>query len=515
MSIRAVRRRGGTRSLLALTLAWAGASAPGCFWVDGGDPPAGAPDGGVASCPSGLTFFGECDGTRLRYCADGEEVEVECGVPGLGVGECFELDAEIGNVCGTSSGEPCFFDDGEGGTYFVFCRAPANACSVGARGSACVTAEPCTDAEVGSCRGDDALVGCRRGQPVLVECDAIGGRCGGGRCVELGEGSFCDDELFLCGSELSCVDGTCTRGAPPPPPTDAGSPGADAGVPPSGCVHRGNLWITDQGSLDAFFASGCDEVTGNVDVNGTALSALRGLDNLRVVGGELEIVNNPALVDLSALSHLERVGALIVGADDALPSLDGLESLTVVEGLLSLYSLPSLTNVRGLRNLRRVGDEIGEESIIIIRNPQLTTLAGLEHLEVANYLTVEECPSLTSLDGLRNLRTVHHQVRLVDLGMLTLGMASLEHAGGLLLRDNDSATSISFPVLHTIDGGLLLNRHDALGGFSFGALTTLTGDLTIQLNPMLSECTVDDFVAGLQAGGYAGTVRTGGNLSCP
>lgn len=491
------------------------ALAPGCFLFEN-DTDAGGSDAGPEECPPGLDFVGECDGTVVRWCDMGVLHEDECAVePDLG--ECFELNSTFGNTCGTRDGQPCFFNDGSGGTVVYYCQAPATGCSIGTA-SACADLGTCTESDVGGCAGQSAIVGCRQGQPTHIECGLLGGRCSPGEnCLDMPEGAPCGD-LLACAAGLSCVDGTCSSGPPPPPDggpppmVDAG-PRPDAGVPPPPCVWPGNLTIFNQGSLDAFRDSGCDEVAGMVVLNSTTLTRLVGLERLRVVGGELRLLNCP-LTDLRALSNLERVGGLEIVECDALPNLDGLDNLAATVKL-TLGGLGSLTNIRGLRGLREVGDEIGESSILIRGNPVLSSLQGLEGITLANYVTVDDCPSLTSLDGLRNLQTVNLVTELTALGVSSVGLSSLRQTRDLLIRDNDSASSISFPALTTVERELMVNSHDVLTSFSFPSLTSLGTGLRVQLNPVLSQCLVDTFHANLVASGFRGTTAFGGNLSCP
>jgi len=87
------------------------------------------------------------------------------------------------------------------------------------------------------------------------------------------------------------------------------------------------------------------------------LPNLSGLDNLSSVTGELQISGNPALTDLSGLEGLISITENLIigywypGGNTVLSSLEGLNNLWVVGGEIEIEQNPALTSLAGLDNI--------------------------------------------------------------------------------------------------------------------------------------------------------------------
>jgi len=186
-----------------------------------------------------VTFEGECNGQLLRYCDEGDLIEVDCadGVTDGGY-VCSLISIDYGYNCAAPAGAECIFEDEQEGVYADFCTGMQAGCLVSGDTSQCTAGiGPCTEENIGVCAGGRLLVDCQAGQPWLLDCAAAGGMCGADHCVITTHGSACDDETLVCGSGLTCDEtGTCIMnpdadaGAPPDPDAGVG-PDPDGGAP--------------------------------------------------------------------------------------------------------------------------------------------------------------------------------------------------------------------------------------------------------------------------------------------
>lgn len=136
--------------------------------------------------------------------------------------------------------------------------------------------------------------------------------------------------------------------------------------------------------LDAFERHGCTDAAGEV----------------------LMVYYVPGAENLGPLHALSRVDSLLeIGYASDLRSLDGLENLERL-GNLSLIANPELEDISALSSLRSSGSEPPTKSIYIADNDHLTNLDGLGGIErLVGVLIIEENDALTSLDGLDGLES--------------------------------------------------------------------------------------------------------------
>lgn len=162
-------------------------------------------------------------------------------------------------------------------------------------------------------------------------------------------------------------------------------------------------------------------INGDLQIAGTRLGALTGLEGLRRVEGSVEIWFNDRLESLAGLEGLESVGAglgpvpaaaagkaahvvegLLIFENKALRSLQGLENLAFVRGGLALVRNEALMSLTDLSHLVAI-----EGSVDIWFNDALQSLEGLHYLaRVRDFLEVSGNGALQSLAGLRGVRYV-------------------------------------------------------------------------------------------------------------
>jgi hypothetical protein len=165
-------------------------------------------------------------------------------------------------------------------------------------------------------------------------------------------------------------------------------------------VCTGDYTIDDiDTSGDIAVLSGCTVVTGNLNIDKTALTSLSGLENLTSVSGELTIRNNNSLTSLSGLNNLISVGGLWLYSNPVLTSLNGLENLTSVESNLEVSS-NNITSLNGLNNITSVGGwlQIGW-------NISLTNLCALYNLNLDGAFLQIYSNTLLSMDTANSLET--------------------------------------------------------------------------------------------------------------
>ena len=130
-------------------------------------------------------------------------------------------------------------------------------------------------------------------------------------------------------------------------------------------------------------------LTGGIFINGCSnLTSLNGLQNITALGGQLNIVSNPLLNDLTGLQGLTSVNNEVVGGtyslwifnNTNLTSLNGLQNVTMLTSTagnnpnttsgFSIHTNPNLTNINALANITNILDIIQ-----ISGNTQLSTCA--------------------------------------------------------------------------------------------------------------------------------------------
>lgn len=132
-------------------------------------------------------------------------------------------------------------------------------------------------------------------------------------------------------------------------------------------------------------------VGGDLQIDSNeALKSLSGLQNIQSIGGDLEILRNTSLTDLSSLDGLMSVGGdLNFMYNDALTSLAGLENITSINGSLYIYDNNALANLSGIQNLTSI------EMALCIRNNCALTSLGMTGLKrIGSWFDIYNNPML-------------------------------------------------------------------------------------------------------------------------
>jgi hypothetical protein len=254
-----------------------------------------------------------------------------------------------------------------------------------------------------------------------------------------------------------------------------------------GCTEiEGNLFIDGSDVTDLSPLIQLRGVTGHLIIRTKRLKTLDGLEGILYVNGNIQIENNDSLLALYAFNdkYFTSVGGDIhFLGNPMLTTLEGFQYLTHIyaEGELSSAGLwffdnPSLKHVDELANLTHVG-----KGIYFYGSDNLESVAGFSNIkELPDDLVIHTSPLLTNLQGLHNLEVVNGNFQIDKTGVIDFDdLYNLRHIGGALaIVSNDHLTSID--GLSKLDPNSLKGDRDGY-----------RDHLEILFNPLLSECSID------------------------
>ncbi len=141
-----------------------------------------------------------------------------------------------------------------------------------------------------------------------------------------------------------------------------------------------------------------------------------------------------------------------------------------------------ITNLNGLSQIESIG-----LNLVIKRNLLLTSLNGLNNLETAFDLDIEENHELQNLEGLNNLSLLHGLLIINDNHSIVSlnGLNNLAFIGeGVSILHNPELISLNgLSGLNEIDGGLFIQNQNILTTLDgLENLTTIRGTLSIEIN---------------------------------
>nr|NQU89681.1 T9SS type A sorting domain-containing protein [Bacteroidota bacterium] len=171
------------------------------------------------------------------------------------------------------------------------------------------------------------------------------------------------------------------------------------------CLPYGNYYFFSQQDIDEFAVQypGCSVLTGEVVIGGYDITNLEGLSIVTSIAGNLTISSNTLLSSLSGLDNLSEITGNLDINESAILSLEGFENLTAINGNM-VISYTSLLSLDGLENLTHIGG-----SLTLTSNDDLEQIAALGNLtSISGKLTIGGLMgggnmSLTSLSGLDNI----------------------------------------------------------------------------------------------------------------
>ena len=174
------------------------------------------------------------------------------------------------------------------------------------------------------------------------------------------------------------------------------------GLQAQGCLPDG-IQFTTQEQIDNFQTDypGCTVIEGHVEITGTNISNLEGL-NVVTRMGEL-IISGTTFTHIEGLENLVKVGHLSIVSNHELLSLSGLSNLDTVAGALTIGWNSELPNLSGL-------DSISPGSVGNLYIRANTSLAECNVYSICQYLVspggtvtvFDNAPGCNSADEIKN-----------------------------------------------------------------------------------------------------------------
>lgn len=252
-------------------------------------------------------------------------------------------------------------------------------------------------------------------------------------------------------------------------------------------------------------------IGGNFEVfNNDSLQSFHGLESLTSIYEGISVVYNPLIVNFNGLNNLTEIGISPPGdgimpdlsrifRNNSLTSLDGLENLTTFHSGLELLDNPMLSSISALSGITQIATGIGWDTVLvrIQELPSLETLEGLHNLEIIyGDLKIISNPSLANLEALSNLSGIIHLAienndALVTLnglqGFTKIGLAHEQPYGSIDINSNDALISLEgLNNLHTINQGFSVTENENLISLNgLNNLEILGTGLAVGLNPSL------------------------------
>lgn len=214
----------------------------------------------------------------------------------------------------------------------------------------------------------------------------------------------------------------------------------------------------------------------------TALSNLNGLSGLRHVGS-LNLARLAQVTELQAFSRLKTAGALAVEEMSALRSLPKFTELSAIDSIMVVNN-PLLTSLRGLERVKSVPREL-----LITSHTTPLSLTGLEGLVSVGQFQITGS-GVTSLAPLRNLTSAQQLVFILS-GLRSLqGLERLTSLGSLEVQSNAHLESLQgLSGVTAISGGIRVNQNPVLPSLSGLSTVTQAGALWLSDLPKLVDLT--------------------------
>ena len=277
------------------------------------------------------------------------------------------------------------------------------------------------------------------------------------------------------------------------------------------CLPQG-VTFSNQSEIDAFASSypDCDEIIGNVTIQGDNIVDLGGLNQIIRIGGdfvvspEIPFDEGILLQSFTGLENLESIGGdFITRACFSLTSFNGLSTLDSIGGKFEINGDSILRNFSGLESLKHIGGDFELTGLIAelvpLANTALESFEGLEgikyiggRLRIGNHTSIG-CPALDAFDGLNNLERIVGGLEVYTCPSLVSfeGFDQLIELGSLQVSNNESLVSIfDQNLLQSIAGGIWISGNTILEHISgFGNTITIGESLTIYNNVSLTSLT--------------------------
>ncbi len=224
-----------------------------------------------------------------------------------------------------------------------------------------------------------------------------------------------------------------------------------------------------------------------------ALSSLKGLENLRHVGGDLVLgsysLYNNYLTDLSALDNLNSIeGSLYIDRQIVLTSINGFGNLLTIGGDLEIIVNNALKTLNGFTNLHSIGRNM------TIYGPSIENINGLSNLiHIGGAVKIGHDgidASISGIAGLRNLRHVMGNFALINTLLTDFAgfHPTIKFHKGINISYNEFLAGLTALIgIDTIHGDLKFGYNSLLNFKELSSLKVISGGLALTEGPNLTS----------------------------
>lgn len=298
-----------------------------------------------------------------------------------------------------------------------------------------------------------------------------------------------------------------------------------------GCLPEG-ITFSSQEQIDNFLTDypGCTYIEGNVVISGEDVSSLAGLstitsiggdfmigyyesggndeltnltglDNLSIIGGSLQIINNQSLISLTGLEGLVHIGNSLGISNNGLTNLEGLNNLLTIGGGLFIAYDYCLVNLSGLSSLFSINGDLEIHS-----NYVLNSLTGLENLNGSSIdnLSIYGNESLSVCDVQSICSYLSSPKGVVNIYANTTGCDSPPEIafqcgvrlnclpyGNYYFFSQEQIDSFhnDYFECNYLNGDVLVEGNDIIDLDGLNGIAYIGNDLYLENNPLLSDLT--------------------------
>ncbi|WP_026451887.1 cadherin repeat domain-containing protein [Aequorivita capsosiphonis] len=233
-----------------------------------------------------------------------------------------------------------------------------------------------------------------------------------------------------------------------------------------------------------------------------SLKKIHDLQSLTSIEGTLDISLSLQLTDISGFNSLESIGNEMLIDQIGLANLDDFENLKAIGGNLNISYCANLKNIDGLSNLENIGPTLS-----IISNDILINLNGFANLtDTVLELKVSGNHILQNISGLQNI-DVSENISISDNSLLKNidGLSRISSLSSVTLLKNNSLKNIDgLSNLNTISNDIKITRNKSLSNLNaLTGLTRVDGLMEISQNLLLRDfCGLQNFMTSGTLGSY-------------
>lgn len=221
-----------------------------------------------------------------------------------------------------------------------------------------------------------------------------------------------------------------------------------------------------------------DTIGGSLVNQGGSRTDLSGLENLKYIGGDLEIKWNDGLVNLNGLNGVKTInGNLEVEYNQFLSDFSGLDSLQYINGSVYIernFDLISLTGLEGLQMDSLKNLTIGSNGSLAVCNlPFVCQVLDNPPCPVNIYNNAPECNS----PG-------------IIAAQCGISLSCLPFGNYYITSQYDADHfNIDYPECSQLNGSLMINGNDITNLSGLINITSIEGSLTLYSNDLLQDFT--------------------------